>query len=656
MSPVTVTFLVVAFCMFAWRADAGGDAGGSAMNPCDDRPNYPAYRTTPLSPCSTSCEGGVQTRTWLGTGCVCFIGGTEQQVPLGICESFAPGNRPVLNRSCGQECFDYKYFEILSACNATCGSGKQKITYECERRTPSGVTTIVSLSVCEQAFGEDVAAKPKLKDCSEVCEYDFKEWSQCSVTCGSGIRTRERRCLRVPFRGPKVPVDFKECQKDTNLLVQPRFDNETCDLDECPCEQIQYVTTAWSPCSSTCEGVNTRGIGCQCRIEGQLRPQNLSLCDMKAPTLRPQTSRSCGVECPVYNYRYGLWGDCDSDCGPGVSVRLVQCIKTQESLSQAVSIRECVDNGAGQPEVSSRSCHSRCRYETTPFEKCSVTCGGGIRRRFVICVRTTERNGVTSTSEVDLAKCQDDSTIPDPTPPPKEEPCNTQECPCIDPRWQPSAWSDCSVTCGTGMQNRTVECRCDIEGIDTVVDDQRCGADPRPNTTRSCSKICPCLDPRWVTSPWEPCDRTCGRYATRIRSVTCRCRRGDIDQLEPIELCDNDDDLEERPEPIDRETCAKPCPCANDTIEYKYTEWRDCDKQCDGTQTRQFQCRCLREGVDKWVDDLICKNYLGEDPVTSKPCAPPCSAKWEIIFGWSLVGMLNLPQCYNGDTALCVVF
>jgi hypothetical protein len=174
-----------------------------------------------------------------------------------------------------------------------------------------------------------------------------------------------------------------------------------------------------------------------------------------------------------------------------------------------------------------------------------------------------------------------------------------------------------------------VECRCFIEGVNTVVDDEKCTGD-HPNTTRSCGSICPCLEPRWVAGPWEPCDRTCGQRAVRRREVTCRCLRGDIDQLEPLELCDNSDTAGERPTEIDEETCAIPCPCANDTIRYRYTSWRDCDKQCDGTQTRQVQCRCNQEGVDKWVDDSICQNYLGTDPVVSKECGPPCVDTWEI--------------------------
>lgn len=68
-------------------------------------------------------------------------------------------------------------------------------------------------------------------------------------------------------------------------------------------------------------------------------------------------------------------------------------------------------------------------------------------------------------------------------------------------RWQPSDWSDCSVTCGVGQQTRKLMCVHEISPnvLISVVDNDCLGLD-RPNTTQPCQAV-PCY--KWASGRWS---------------------------------------------------------------------------------------------------------------------------------------------------------
>ncbi|XP_010285820.1 PREDICTED: A disintegrin and metalloproteinase with thrombospondin motifs 8-like, partial [Phaethon lepturus] len=69
-------------------------------------------------------------------------------------------------------------------------------------------------------------------------------------------------------------------------------------------------------------------------------------------------------------------------------------------------------------------------------------------------------------------------------------------------QWVLGDWSECSKTCGSGWQRRTVDCR-DVEGQTSSA----CDRSLKPEDIKPCGDV-PC--PLWRLGPWSPCSQTCG--------------------------------------------------------------------------------------------------------------------------------------------------
>ncbi|KAL4608621.1 A disintegrin and metalloproteinase with thrombospondin motifs 15 [Arapaima gigas] len=91
-------------------------------------------------------------------------------------------------------------------------------------------------------------------------------------------------------------------------------------------------------------------------------------------------------------------------------------------------------------------------------------------------------------------------------------------------KWAAASWDDCSVTCGSGLQKRLVQCL-DPEGR-TATD---CDSALRPSTMRICGDPCP----TWDIGDWSPCSKTCGKGFKR-RELRCITPAG---ELKPRDHC-----------------------------------------------------------------------------------------------------------------------
>ncbi|XP_036951161.1 thrombospondin type-1 domain-containing protein 4-like isoform X2 [Acanthopagrus latus] len=235
--------------------------------------------------------------------------------------------------------------------------------------------------------------------------------------------------------------------------------------------------------------------------------------------------------------------------------------------------------------------------------ECSASCGKGFRYSIFHCV--SRLNHV----QVSDALCDSSSK-----PTPQEEACNLQPCPAF---WDIGEWSECSKTCGLGMQHRQVLCRQIYANRTLNVHTSRCRDLERPEIASTCQlKICS----EWqIRSEWTPCSVPCGP-GQRSREVRCVSNVGDF---VPDEECNMN------LRPVDVENCDRG-PCAKSWF---YTEWGDrCSAECGmGVRTRGVLC------LTNHISSLPLEGCGNERPADSQVCNNgPCENRIEWFTGpWS---------------------
>ncbi|XP_015763336.1 PREDICTED: A disintegrin and metalloproteinase with thrombospondin motifs 7-like isoform X1 [Acropora digitifera] len=144
--------------------------------------------------------------------------------------------------------------------------------------------------------------------------------------------------------------------------------------------------------------------------------------------------------------------------------------------------------------------------------------------------------------------------------------------------WRYRDWSTCSATCGVGTTRAEVEC---IEESGTPVDDKYCKATPRPDDKqKTCNENqCP---PTWWKGPWQKCSKTCGKGIS-IRSVLCVRSSGKEEQV----ALKDQECARIKTKPSALKSCVKEaCPLA-----WTVGHWSKCSVSCgQGIKKRKVTC------------------------------------------------------------------
>ncbi|XP_076336122.1 protein madd-4-like isoform X2 [Tachypleus tridentatus] len=237
-----------------------------------------------------------------------------------------------------------------------------------------------------------------------------------------------------------------------------------------------------------------------------------------------------------------------------------------------------------------------CKYPTyewseTDLSPCSVTCGGGYQMSRPICSDTETRK------EFPERFC-DFATRPRP----QIRLCNTQVCPAI---WITEDWGPCSVPCGGGFQTRNVKCVPDSYNRTNVQVNTRFCFPPKPVDRQPCNtRICP----RWFEGPWSECSVTCGQ-GYQQRSVVCRNSDGHLSpecklNTRPVlsRTCvsrvpcavtkdTETEDLRHSQTGVSLTTQTNESSRPKTQTKFKVGEWEPCSATCgEGTKRRSVEC------------------------------------------------------------------
>ncbi|XP_008825308.2 ADAMTS-like protein 4 isoform X1 [Nannospalax galili] len=378
-------------------------------------PQVPAlsHRRTPLgsgvgywkqvghSECSASCGKGVWRPIFL---CMSLESGEELDE-----HSCAMGARPPASpEPChGPPCPPYWEAGEWTSCSRSCGPGTQHRQLHCRQEFGAGGSSVPP-ERCGHLPRPNVTQTCQLRLCGhwEVSS----PWSQCSVRCGRGQRSRQVRC--VGNNGDEVSK--QECASGP----PPPPSREACDMGPC--------TTAWfhsdwsSKCSAECgTGIQRRSVVCLRSEENLQGDQEEAGAGASVqgcpPRSRPPDMRACSLGPCERTWRWytGPWSECSSECGSGTQHRDIICVSKLGAEFNVTSPSNCshLPRPPALQPCQGQACQDR--WFTTLWSPCSRSCQGGMQTREVQCL---------SANQTLSARCSSHLR------PSRKRPCNSQPC------------------------------------------------------------------------------------------------------------------------------------------------------------------------------------------------------------------------------------
>ncbi|XP_016369460.1 ADAMTS-like protein 3 [Sinocyclocheilus rhinocerous] len=538
------------------------------------------WRETDFFPCSVTCGGGYQLNS-----ADCMDIRYNKSVAEHLCHSFPENTKPTPKlKECNmdpclesdgfKEVMPYDQYQPLprweqnpwTSCSVSCGGGSQERSVGCVEEDVHGQIVQVEEWKCTHS------PRPISKqNCNtfECPQWMAMEWSQCTVTCGPGLRYRVVLCVDHSGQhtggcNPHLKPHIKEDCLVPIACHKPRVSEDNAIAK-------QFIPGLWSACSVSCGlGVQRRQV--KCKVLLSFTQAEVELPDEECDEDKPPLQRTCdsgpclpspdsswrplsAQEIPDqhgYVWEYMGFTPCSASCAVGKQMAVVRCVST---LKKEIA-DDTLCNGSKAPLTLLRICNPQpCPPSNMGKQMAVVRCVSTLKKEIA---DDTLCNG----SKAPLALLRI---------------CNPQPCP---PRWEVSMWNPCSVSCGVGLQTRSVSCVRSVAGNRTEsVSSKEC-VERRPPELQACSQVaCP---PAWDAEEWQQCSHSCGR-GTQWRKVYCKQRlaTGSYRRLSDEECAGT--------KPDGHRICNNP-DCLLPRLEGG--EWSKCSVTCGkGVQRREPVCR-----------------------------------------------------------------